>query len=243
MPIHSFNGGDTSQLLREISKLKLGGGGTGFRYIKHANCDLGNTESTILEKTSSALREILIINNTDSEIELFWDDGVNKIPIPDKLKTKYFDYTDGGLKLSALANVPSNIDIYVRSTKPIIEKVGNAIVIPEIEEDFYFIDYINGYQSIEILRIPIKPIFVTVIYFTGNYSITELPLTTSNTPDWANSRVIGDTVTEFQWTGFNIGKYHFLLPAGTFAPWDQYFNFNQLTLTQDPQKWMITLFT
>lgn len=245
MPINTGNN-DTSQLLEEISKLKLSGGSdASFKYAKSAiNCQIpANTETKILDSNSDCSREILLINNTsDAEIQLFWDDGINKVELPDKLKNRYFDYSDGGLALLVKSNININIDIYVRSTKPILEKVGNAVIIPEIEEIWYTWEY--GYDiAIHPFKIPLKPIYIYISGFedeTNPFPIFALPLTPQDTYDYENQEIIGNILNlPILWEDFNFKKYIFYM---LYYGEERKLNLSdEISISQDAEKWMITI--
>lgn len=237
MPINSGYNND-SQLLREISKLNLSGSGTGFKYVKSANCELiASQESIILESDSGGIREILLIKNTpEAIIELFWNDGVNKVKIPDTLtdeNNRYIDNSDGGLILSVNSNINANIDVYVRSTKLINYKVGNLIEIPEIEEDWFIV----GAKEIEVLRIPIKPVFLNFPDWDFSYPIKELPIS-SNGYEYNNARIVIDTVDSLpiEWLSFNIKRYQFYVDD-PYEAVDLYI----YNISQDLQEWTIQL--
>lgn len=226
MPINSGYKSD-SQLLREISKLNLSGSGTGFKYVKSAtNCELvANQESIILEADSGGIREILLTKNTpEAIIELFWEDGTNKVKIPDTLdreNDRYFDSCDGGLTLSVLSDINANIDIYIRSTKLINYKVGNAIEIPEVEEPFYLFPFGNiipdADQEIEIIKIPIKPVNVRFIgweeYGGDNYPIYVIPYSEENGYENSKKKLIIENLQDTQkWSDFTVSsKYYFYI--------------------------------
>lgn len=244
MPINTGDN-DASQLLEEISKLKIiGGSNTGFKYVKHVNCNISANQLTkIIDRTNDTiLREVLVINRTpdappNTTIKLYWNDGQNNVILPDILdsnNTHYIDYSDGGLELLVESNANANIDIYVRSTKPINYQVGNIVEIPLEEEVWYSLGSFN-YQYIEPFKIPIKPVFLSQSIFQGS-SLIEMPVSEENGYDVDNKRNlgrIGDSL--FLWEGFLLKKYHFLVNTGE-SDWFFYFD-----ISQDSEKWIINL--
>lgn len=140
MPINSppNSNNDYSDLLKAISGLTLtGGGGTGFKYVKSAEITLpANEESIILGNASDVLREVYLINNSDINVALFWNDGITVTTIPEGLKPNggiFQDWSDGGLELRAFSSNEAQLKILVRDTKPINYQVG--IVNNNNEED------------------------------------------------------------------------------------------------------------
>lgn len=134
MPINSYQKDDYSQLLAEISKLSLTGGGeTGFKYAKSAEISLpANEESIILGGASDVFREIYLVNNSTEIVSLFWNDGITVTPIPQELNPGevFQDWRDGGLELRAFSLNESLLKIWVRSNKPINYQVGLEEMIP-----------------------------------------------------------------------------------------------------------------
>lgn len=248
MPINTGDN-DTSQLLEEISKLKLSGGsGAGFKYAKSAiNCQIpANIETKILDSSIDSSREILIINNTpESEINLFWDDGINKTQLPDKLNggTRYADYSDGGLKLLILSNITSSIDIYVRSTKIINYQVGNVIELPEIEQPWYSWVY-EYYTHIKPFKIPLKPIFISIADWDNtSMPLIELPVSIENGYEHNNKRIIGNAESlPIQWQGFSVNKEYIFYGNNEFGEVTLYF-YDDISITQDANRWLINLYT
>jgi len=247
MPINSANNGDTSQLLREISKLNLSGTGTGFKYVKHANCELvANKESLILDKAiKPCLREVIVTTNTESNIELYWDDGINKVKIPDKIdkNCQYFDYRDGGLILSVLPDVNSSIDIFVRSTEMINYQVGNVVTIPTNEDIWYTIGS-DQYQYITPFKVPIKPVFLNLVDSSNwmNYYLNILPYTLDNGYEWPSRIKLKWIGEPLSWQNFSLKRYYFnMVLDEEYGEYQWLWLDNNLGINQDNEKWVINL--
>lgn len=245
MPINSANSSDNSQLLKEISKLNLSGSGTGFRYIKHANCNLvADTETEILQKTQiPSLREVFLVSNTLlANIEIFWDDGVNKVKIPDKLEgiSNYINYDDGGLTLSVLSNTDANIDVYVRDKNLINYQVGNVVEVP-VNEDIWYVLQSN---TLEIFRIPLKPVFINISDSQWlNYPLIAIPISSEIGYDYANKKQLGIvTGAPLIWENLELQKYQFYISLDEEygESYDLYVD-DALGIVQNSEKWLINL--